>query len=203
MDPMKMGKWLDNAVDNEDITSMVYYFANEGYLKIDLTDEDDPALIRMRTELPENAPVHQKTLFNGFFKKGERIKVSDIAGEFYEASQMARKQVPEPPTMYKQNSLLGYIGGAVLGGLLGLLVPLIMSRRIGGDYATFLGIALCAPLALNAVIGYFAENYRYKWKRGKRLGILSLELLVAFLSTVIFGLAFVNHIMTGYEKVLL
>jgi uncharacterized membrane protein len=91
----------------------------------------------------------------------------------------------------------------VLGGLLGLLVPFLMSKRIGGGYSTMIGIAVCVPLILNAVIGYFVENYRYKWKKGKRLGMLSLELLVAVLFTVVFLLAFVSHIMTGYEKLLL
>ena len=51
MDPMKMGKWIDGAVNNEDITSMIYYFANKGYLKIDLTDEDDPKLISLLSRL--------------------------------------------------------------------------------------------------------------------------------------------------------
>lgn len=203
MDPMQMGKWLDGAVNNEDITSMVYYFANEGYLKIDLTDEDDPVLIKQREELPEDAPVHQKTLFNGLFKSGDRVQVSDIAGEFFESSQIAVKQVPAPPAMYENKSIVGYVGGAILGGLFALLVPLLMSKRLGGGYSTVLGIVLCIPLALNAVIGYFVENYRYKWKKGKRLGILSLELLVAFLSTVVFAFAFVNHVMTGFEKVVL
>ena len=34
MDPMKMGKLLDGNVDNEDVTSMIYYFAHKGYLRI-------------------------------------------------------------------------------------------------------------------------------------------------------------------------
>ncbi len=203
MDPMQMGKWLDGTVNNEDITSMVYYFANEGYLKIDLTDEDDPMLIKKVEALPEDAPIHQQTLFNGLFESGEKVKVSDIAGDFYASSQTAVKQVPEQPTMYEGKSVFGYVGGVVLGGALGIIVPFLMSRRIGGGYSTLLGILLCIPLALNAVIGYFVENYRYKWKRGKRLGILSLELVVVAISTAIFSWLFVNHVMTSYEKILL
>ncbi len=203
MDPMKMGKWLDGAVNNEDITSMVYYFANKGYLKIDLTDEDDPKLLKQVEELPENTPVHEKTLFNGLFETGREVKVSDIAGKFYEASQTAIKQVPSAPTMYESKSIFGYIGGALLGGLLALLVPLLMSRRIGGGYLSVLGLVLCIPLAGIAVIGYFCENYRYKWKSGTRIAFIALQAAIALLFTAVFSWLFVRHIMTGYEKIVL
>ncbi|MBR2442355.1 MAG: DUF2207 domain-containing protein [Clostridia bacterium] len=203
MDPLQMGKWLDGTVNNEDITSMVYYFANQGFLKIDLSDEDDPMLIRCIEDFPEELPVHQATLFNGLFKKGDKIKVSELEGEFFTATQIATKQVPDAPAMYEPKSTFGCIGGAIVGALFGLLVPLIMSKRIGGGYTNLLGLAFCAPLALNAVIWYFAENYRFKWKTGKRFAILSLQWLVAGLFTLVFCAAFVQHIMTGYEKLLL
>ena len=65
MDPMKMGKLLDGVVDNEDVTSMIYYFAYKGYLAIDFSDEDDPVLIQKVPALPKGAEsVHARTLFN-------------------------------------------------------------------------------------------------------------------------------------------
>ena len=67
MDPLKMGKWLDGTADSEDITSMIYYFADKGYLKIDLENQDDPKLISMVDCLPDTASAHEKTLFNGIF----------------------------------------------------------------------------------------------------------------------------------------
>ena len=46
MDPLKMGKWLDGTADSEDVTSMIFYFANQGYLDIDLSNENNPIFIK-------------------------------------------------------------------------------------------------------------------------------------------------------------
>jgi hypothetical protein len=176
MDPMKMGKWIDGAVNNEDITSMIYYFANKGYLKIDLSDEDDPKLISMGA-LPDDAPVYERTLFNGLFNGAELVPVenptaetaarmsrmvcvSQLEGKFYEASQTAMQQVPDAPTMYEPKSLFGYISGAIIGLLLAFLLPFMISARIGGGYRYYFGLILGIPLGLNAFIGYMCENYR-------------------------------------------
>jgi hypothetical protein len=71
MDPLQMGKLLDGIVDQEDITSMIYYFAQKGYLSIDLENEDDPVLVKKVQNLDQSVPHHQKTLFNGLFLKGD------------------------------------------------------------------------------------------------------------------------------------
>jgi len=220
MDPIKMGKWIDGAVNNEDITSMIYYFANKGYLRIDFTNEDDPELISLVERLPDGAPVYQQTLFNGLFQNArvhssEKIfdeaaptvyraaKVSELTGKFFEASQTAIKQVPDATTMYEKKSIFGYFGGIVIGFLLATLVPLFMGMRVGGGYLYFYGAIFAIPLAVNALIGYLCENYRYKWKRGHRLGLLCLELAISLLFIVIFAAFFADFIMTGYEKLVL
>ena len=38
MDPLVMGKLIDNKVDKSDITSLLYYWANKGFIKIDMRD---------------------------------------------------------------------------------------------------------------------------------------------------------------------
>ena len=219
MDPMKMGKWIDGQVNNEDITSMIYYFANKGYLKIDFTDESDPELITEYDLLPEDATAYEHTLFNGLFKgarawqgaaaAGETLiprrcmKVSELTGNFYEASQTAIKQVPDAPTMYEVKSIFAYVSGAIFGLILGVLLPFIISMRVGGGYVYLLGGFFIAPLAINALLGYVTENYRYKWKPTKRYLLFAVRLLVAVGFSAIFILLCAEHILTGYEKALL
>ena len=88
MDPMKMGKWLDGTVNGEDVTSMVYYFANKGYIKIDMTDEKNPILIRRIDDLPADTPAYEKTLFEGLFKENySQVSVSDLSEKFYDSSE--------------------------------------------------------------------------------------------------------------------
>lgn len=217
MSPMEMGKILDGTIDNEDVTSMVYYFAHKGYLKIDLTDEDDPELIRMTTSLPDDAPAHEKTLFKGLFAEGEykridgidgkrevfAIRISKLVTKFYESMQTAKAQVKSPAPMYEASSCFLYGVGQVIGGVFAAVATFLMGRRLGGGYVYLAGLFLIIPLILNLMLGIVKENYRYKWKSGKRFGILVGEVAVALLFTVIFLVAFANHILTGWEKLVL
>ncbi len=213
MDPMKMGKWLDGSVNQEDITSMIYYFANKGYLRIDFSDQDDPELIACVSELPDSATAYEKTIFNGLFKGGRTLdaetqtlkaaRVSEMAGNFYEASQIAPKQVPDAPTMYEKKSLIGYFGGAVIGALLGLLVTFFMSHRIGGGYASGTGILFLFPMAGIAALGYVSENYRYKWKKINRVWMLVAQIAIAVIFSLLAIFLFFTYMMTEYEKLVL
>jgi uncharacterized membrane protein YgcG len=70
LDPLMMGKLIDNKVNNEDITSLIYYWADKGYLKINLDNPDNPVLIRVMQTLPPNTPSYQVTMYNGLFRGG-------------------------------------------------------------------------------------------------------------------------------------
>ncbi|MBQ7323875.1 MAG: DUF2207 domain-containing protein [Clostridia bacterium] len=202
MDPMKMGKLLDGSVDNEDVTSMIYYFADKGYLQIDLTDEEDPLLIPCVGELPTDAPIYEKTLFNGLFKKGS-AHVSELVGNFYDAMLQAQLQMPNGPTMYETKSILGYLGGGIIGSLLGFLTCLFMGMRLGGGYTYGLGLTFLIPILFITLIGFLRENYRYKWKPALLLGMRLAQLGIVVLWSVIFCLAFAQFFMTEWEKILL
>ena len=219
MDPLVMGKLLDGVIDNEDVTSMVYYFAHQGYLKIDMTDESDPLLISLVPALPDTAPIHQKTLFNGLFKGGREIvgddtfaetcssrreiRVSELVPEFFEESEKAKKQLPQKSAMYDKKSLFGYFIGAVLGFLFAGIGAYIFGKKLGGGYNYVVGFAFGIPLLANLIIRYIAENYRYKWKAKKRLILLAVELAIAVIFTMIFSSFLGRHVATFTEKMLL
>ena len=206
MDPMKMGKILDGSVDNEDVTSMIYYFANKGYLRIDLSNEmneEDPLLIPCVRELPSDAPIYEKTLFKGLFKKNASARVSELVGGFYDAMQNAKMQIPKTPTMYETKSILGYLGGGILGVLLGTFVCFFMGTKLGGGYEYWAGASFLIPIAVILLLGYIAENYRYKWKESTKLGMRIAQGGVALFWSVIFVLFFAEFLMTGWEKAVL
>ena len=200
MDPLKMGKWLDGTVDSEDITSMIYYFAHKGYLLINLEDEDDPLLIRKVRELPQGTPAYQRTLFEGLFKGGkDSVHTSDLAEKYYASVQTATLQVPSPK-MYEKKSIFGFFGGGLIGLLYAFILPLAISTAtVGGGYGYFAGFLFVIPIALNWLLGYVGENYRYKWKKSARLGMGIVRFVVAALSVIVFGAFFARHFLTGYE----
>ena len=216
MDPMKMGKLIDGTVDNEDITSMIYYFAHKGYLTIDLIDEDDPRLIQKVTELPKTESTHARTLFNGLFARADReviegktpfdedtvvvfTRVSRLKHKFYESADKAMKQTPKLK-MYEPKSALWYVLGGVMGLLYGLIMPLVSSFRVGGGYAYFGGIVFFVPITVVLILGLLKENYRYKWKKSALFGMTLGQIGIAALFALIFIAFFASYVLTGYEK---
>ena len=69
MDPLMMGKLIDGNVNDEDVTSLIYYWASLGYIKINLDDKNDPTIIRIVQKLPDSSPEHEKIMFHGLFSK--------------------------------------------------------------------------------------------------------------------------------------
>lgn len=219
MDPLKMGKWIDGSADNADVTSMIYYFANQGYLKIDFSDESDPELIALVSELPENAPNYQKTLFNGLFQYARAYsekpfeeadtkivratKISEVGEKFFEASQKAIRQVPRASSRYERKSIFGYLSGAIIGFLLAFIVPMCMSFRLGGGYVYFLEVTFIFPLGVIAIIGVIRSDYRHKWKKSGVLAAWLVQIAVAVLFSLLFIFGFAEFIMTEYEKLAL
>ncbi len=200
MDPMKMGKLLDGNVDNEDVTSMIYYFAHKGYLTVDLSNEKDPSFTKRVDTLPEDAAVHERTLFEGLFKAGDTVRVSDLKEKFYVSVEKAKKQLVNP-LMYEKKSIFGYLLGGLLALLAGGLIPFWLGRtRIGGGYSYGLGVAFFLPVLFIWLIGSVRENYRYKWRKGKQIGMFLLQIGIAILFSVFFIFAFGSHIMTKWEK---
>ncbi len=200
MDPMKMGKLLDGNVDNEDITSMIYYFAHKGYLSIDLSDEKNPAFTRLVDSLPESASVHEKSLFEGLFQAGETTRVSDLKEKFYKHVDKAKKQLLTEP-MYEKKSVFFFLLGGILGALTAFFLPFILGKtRIGGGYGYIFGVVLIVPIIAVWVMSYIRENYRYKWKKGKQIGMFIAQIIVFAAFAALFVFAFAPHIMTRWEK---
>ncbi|MBQ8291145.1 MAG: DUF2207 domain-containing protein [Clostridia bacterium] len=220
MDPLEIGKLLDGNVDDEDITSMIYYFAHKGYLKIDLSDESDPELITTLKELPDSETTHARTLFKGLFerasefvKEGEtpfdedvyeaRMRVSSLANHFYKSVDAAKLQAPHVK-MYEAKSVFVFLGGSLIGLLYAFLLPFILAvADVGGDYTYMLGVVLGVPMALICLLAFLAENYRYKWKRSTRRIVNVTQAIIALVSAVIFCVFFARHVMTEFEKALM
>ncbi|MBQ2740267.1 MAG: DUF2207 domain-containing protein, partial [Clostridia bacterium] len=202
-DPMSVGYLLDGMIDNEDITSMIYYFASKGYLHI-AQEDGEMVLIRKREfSLPDEESEHAKVLFEGLFKRGRtRTTVSDLKEEYYEDADKARILVggtEKKTEMYQKLSVVRFVACAVLALGLFFLVPALTGLLyIGGGYVSFYGgLMMLFPVGVGSVLMFMLENYRYKWKKMKVLSwvIIAVAMLIAGL---LYGAAY-SHVMTGLE----
>ena len=210
MDPLVMGKLIDNKVDKSDVTSLIYYWANKGYLKINITDENSVdgsgiELIRIRKALPEGSPSYQVRMFDKLFKSGDLVKLSDLTYKFYSTVESVTKEVnAENGKLYSGKSMAVAVMFALIGGLVTALTPMIIALTTISSK-----LLLLAPLImLIPAVGVFAlmQTVRYnrlKLKKKKLLlfygGIALLEVIV----TILYVLLLPSYFVETLPKILL
>ena len=91
-----IGSLIDGEVDDEDLLSMIPWFAAHGYLSI--VQEGKQTLLNKLRPLPGDAPSYQQLLFNAFFAKGDTFDISKSSSEFGKGWQLARNSLE---TQYK------------------------------------------------------------------------------------------------------
>lgn len=206
MDPLQMGRMIDGKVDTEDITSMIYYFADQGYLTIELPEEKngDPVLYRTEKPLPEKMPSWQKVLMDGLFDKGRRTEthISELSNKFYTSADKAKTLLStRRGAEYEPKSFFGACLISLIAVCLYGLIPLLIGmNRIGGGYKYWTGFIALFPIAACAY-GYFCiEQQRYKKKASVRrwanIGVTAVLALFGVWYTALFA----RHILTVWEK---
>ena len=206
MDPLQMGRIIDGKVDTEDITSMIYYFADQGYLTIDLPEEknDDPVLYRTDKPLPEKMPSWQKVLMDGLFDKGRRTEthISDLSNKFYASADKAKTLLStRRGAEYEPKSFFGACLISLLAVCLYGLIPLFIGMsRIGGGYKYWTGFVSLFPIAACAYGYFYIERQRYKKKASvRRWANIGITVVLALFG-VWYTALFARHILTVWEK---
>ncbi|MBQ8320331.1 MAG: DUF2207 domain-containing protein [Clostridia bacterium] len=201
MDPLRMGKFIDGAVDSEDVTSMIYYFASKGWLTISMNGKE-PVLHRRAFDLPSGTPTYQRTLFNGLFLTGERVELSDLKEKYYKSvetaqSQLSVKDIPR----YQSKSVLCTVLIAVCAALPCLLVPFLTSLiYVGGGYGYLTGVAMALPIALVCVFGVIKDRRKHKGGKGVTICLNIFSFLVMVVGAIVYLFAIGTHVMTEVEK---
>jgi uncharacterized membrane protein YgcG len=205
-DPMSVGCLLDGTVDNEDITSMIYYFASKGYLHIAQEDGEVALIRKCEFCLPDEESEHAKVLFDGLFKHGRtRTTMEDLKEEFYEEADKARVLVggtEKQKEMYQKPSIVRFVGCSLLAMALFFLVPALTGLLyVGGGYLSLVGgMMMLFPVGIGSVLLFTMENYRYKWKKMKTLAWVAI--LVSMLIGGIFYAVAYTHLLTTLECIL-
>ena len=202
MDPLLMGKIIDGKVDGEDLGALIFYLASEGYIKIDLTENDeDPTLLLTEKHLPSDAPTHVQTFYDGLFpwqredgveRRRQSVRVSQLKNKFYTTAERVKKEVtPAAGQLYqkKGNICLGILAAVtvLLFGLMGLLMGV---SAIGVTYlniAAFITSAIA--FAVCAAASRVAVERQFKWKKSRQILLVVGGLLLSGV-VALFSVAF-------------
>ena len=98
--PLQVGYVADNNVDDKDVISMLFYWADQGLLSIEEKKNNKYEFTKLKdimdyaVESGRNVPDFERTLFNGFFKKcdvGDKVTFKDLEkNNFYETIQKTK-----------------------------------------------------------------------------------------------------------------
>jgi len=94
--PSEVGKIIDDSTDNIDLTALVPWLAERGYLNIKELKEDgkkktDIELIRTNKMLPKDAPAYQHSILKMLFPKGNTNQLMSQLGKHPEKVDAAKK----------------------------------------------------------------------------------------------------------------
>lgn len=93
LNPSEAGVLIDERADNIDILALLPYWAHKGLIHIKRIPKswgkDDHELIKIQT-LHSDAHPFEKIIFDGLFKDGDVVKISDLNESFYEYMNSAK-----------------------------------------------------------------------------------------------------------------
>ena len=174
-DPLMMGKLIDNKVDGEDVTSLIFYWASKGYIKINLEDKKEPSLIRIMQTLPEGSPDYQRIMYDRLFGDRDIVVPSQLKNSFYKTVEQVTGIVnKQTKNLYDKKSVGLSLFFVVFSGLLlGIIPALLGIMNVSTKLFIFAPFIIIIPL----MAVYFGAQYviynRLKTKKEKFLLIIS------------------------------
>lgn len=197
IDPLHMGKLIDNSVDGEDIGSLVFWFAEKGYLTITLTEDDNnPMITATGKPLPDSEPAYRREIFEGLFKEKNQLYISELDEDFGSVVETVKMMVPTVPEGIhsKKSKLLCFLSALISAGLIALF-GLIWGSYVIYDFSYFATLLIAIVSVIPSTIAsIFANTRENKWSKGKKLwcklGFSLLGILLGLIMTWFGGYGF-------------
>jgi uncharacterized membrane protein YgcG len=99
--PSVSGYIVDDRLNQRDLTALVPYWGAGGFLRVNEIEKDsllgliknkDYEFVKLK-DLPASALQFEKTLFEGIFEKGDKVKLSDLKNVLYATMNKAKSQL--------------------------------------------------------------------------------------------------------------
>lgn len=91
LDSAAVGYIIDGSAEDKDILSLIIYWADKGYLKIEEKEKDKIYFIKTDKEFPKDAPKYAAKFFKKLFKKGGRVSLKSL--EYHCADTISASKV--------------------------------------------------------------------------------------------------------------
>ncbi len=155
MDPAMAGFLINDKEDTSDLISLIPYWATNGLLKIEEIAKEgwfskSDTKLTMLKSIDNDAPVYQRTIFNGLFDGGvgETVLISSLKNTFYTKMGTAKAKLKSEAQEYylAGSKRVQIITAVILVLVLIILFPL--NLMFWGVVAAITGVLFCIVLLI-------------------------------------------------------
>lgn len=182
--PTEAGYINDGKITGDDISALIVYWANKGYLKLDNTDEKNVNIIKIK-DLPENAKKHEKILFEALFKDADEInsvELDTIGDAGFRCKESAEKECTKHFNKKPEKAFSVFAG-------ISLILPILPTLRAlfyGAVTTSMLALVILCVLVAGAAIVNIDDVYKLKDKFSKKkYWILQVFLIICIFAPLI------------------
>lgn len=204
--PVQMGKIIDGACSSEDVTSLIFYWANKGYLEIDEREDD----IYLKKLCDADAVTsYERAMFDKIFSFAANgddgnptVAIGSLRGKFANTVQVTKTAVNREYSgkLYKRGFTALSALFVVLCMIYGAGLAVFTSLRINIRFFNWAGFVVLIPVIISAGLGYTLNRYYIKLSVKKRRLLLVLLFAVTLLVSVGTMLSVPTDVMSWTEK---
>lgn len=194
INPVELGFLIDNTCSGEDVTSLIFYWAANGYLNI--SNEDDSAdnmrLLKVK-DLPSTCPEYERNFFNKIFGSKSEVAVSELTNKTYTqvtATQAAVK-VKYASKLYSGKVKAVRYGMCAAICIFAFLSVFLAYLRVNSSYFNLFAFVALVPVVISNLIGVYIVNNWLKFDKGKTAWLIGF-VIITVLSAVIVSI-FINY----------
>lgn len=204
--PVQMGKIIDGTCSLEDVTSLIFYWASKGFIRI---EEESGETYFVKLKDIEAVTGYEKRMFDKMFegkkKKNDdtvRVSLSSLKGKFATAVSAVKTSVDNEyrGTFYKKGFNALAIAAEILTVVYGLCVGILCTFKVGIGFINLAGIMVLIPAVIAAFMGYnLVKNYVKLSDKKRRTFTVLLFAATIMLSVAVMFLV-PTHVMGWVEK---
>ena len=197
LSPLEVGYLFDGVVDTKDLSSMLFYWADSGYIQIEELKKKQYRFIKVKDL--NSAKAHEQKLFDAFFKHGDGSAVelkqlsssTTFAKDIEKTKQLTRSYFTKARELKDQNAerkrIIPFLYGIALTALHA------WASTYGGFNQAMFILPLLGGIALLVLTAVATPKIFDSWlleRKGKAV-IKSIALLVLYL--LVFGVSFYTY----------
>lgn len=181
--PSDAGYIIDSKVNNGDVSALIVYWANKGFVKID--ESTGETIVSKVKDADETFKDYEKLIFNSMFFDGENFNILQVNSKTTNAITKAKSEIAKENGKFFDKSVLGLKSFFII--LFAVMVAVNL-KVVSGivSLKTTTWILVCVGV-LCALIGFglaSVQDQRLTLKKSKRI-LFTILLICAFLSIYI------------------